>query len=186
MGGSQELMRGMGRAFANERALPAVTLNMRGVGKSSGFSTFCGHSEVDDVVACGEWLEKAGFTHILLVCSSAGATIGGSALDRLAVFRAYVALGYVFGYAASILFGGHYSAVLESKKPKLFIQGDRDEFTYASTLLEWAVPRSKSAVTETKILPGVSHFALEGPDWDAFAAEEAAAFAERVGAWTSS
>ena len=34
----------------------------------------------------------------------------------------YVALGYVFGFWASILFSGHYKAVLESTKPKLFIQ----------------------------------------------------------------
>ncbi len=93
----------------------------------------------------------------------------------------YVALGYVFGFAASILFSGHYRAVLDSKKPKLFVQGDRDEFTSTSQLQEvctsarrslssllrhaltpacaqWAVPQSKSAVTETRILPGVSHF----------------------------
>ena len=46
----------------------------------------------------------------------------------------YVALGYVFGWCASILFGGHHRAVLDSTKPKLFIQGDRDEFTSASQL----------------------------------------------------
>jgi hypothetical protein len=49
-------------------------------------------------------------------------------------FPSYVALGYVFGWCASILFGGHYRAVLDSTKPKLFIQGDRDEFTSASQL----------------------------------------------------
>ena len=43
-------------------------------------------------------------------------------------------MGYVFGWAASILFGGHYKAVLTSKKPKFFIQGDRDEFTGVGTL----------------------------------------------------
>ena len=48
----------------------------------------------------------------------------------------YVALGYVFGWCASILFGGHYRAVLDSTKPKLFIQGDKDEFTSASQLRE--------------------------------------------------
>ena len=73
--------------------------------------------------------------------------------------------------------------MLESTKPKLFVQGDRDEFTSAAQLLTWAVPRSKSAVTETHVLPGVSHFALEGRDWDATAAQLSTDFARRVGAW---
>ena len=161
----------------------AATLNLRGVGKSSGWATFCGHSEVDDVVAVGRWLQAAGFDRILLCCSSAGAAIGGSALDRLPAFRAFVGLGYVFGWAASILFGGHYAAVLDSAKPKLFVQGDRDEFTSADTLQGWVVPRSRSAVTETIILPGVSHFALEGSAWDAEAAKMSVEFGRRVGAW---
>ena len=62
-------------------------------------------------------------------------------------------------------------------------QGSRDEFTSPSTLLEWAVPRSKSAVTESRILPGLSHFQLEGPEWDTSVAQWSMAFGARVGAW---
>lgn len=36
--------------------------------------------------------------------------------------RSYVALGYTFGFWASVLFSGHFRAVLDSPKPKLFIQ----------------------------------------------------------------
>jgi hypothetical protein len=43
----------------------------------------------------------------------------------LGLSRRYVALGYVFGWWASILFSGHYRAVLDSAKPKLFIQARR-------------------------------------------------------------
>lgn len=183
MGGSQELMRGIARCLALKHGAVAVTLNLRGVGASSGWATLTGHAEVADVVAVGRWLQTSGFSRVLLVCSSAGAAIGGSALDRVPAFTGYVALGYVFGFMASILFGGHFKAVLESTKPKLFVQGDRDEFTSPQQLLKWAVPQSKSSVTETVILPGVSHFALEGPEWDEKAAELSSAFAHRTGAW---
>ena len=183
MGGSQELMRGIARSFALHHGVTACTLNLRGVGGSSGMPSLTGSSEVADVAAVGAWLQEAGFTHILLVCSSAGGPIGGSALDRVPAFTGYVALGYVFGWCASILFGGHFRAVLDSPKPKLFIQGDRDEFTTASQLREWVVPQSKGAVTETHIIPGVSHFALEGPEWDRTAAELSVAFGRRTSVW---
>lgn len=39
--------------------------------------------------------------------------------------RRYVAVGYVFGFWASVLFGRHYRAALDSPKPKLFIQARR-------------------------------------------------------------
>jgi hypothetical protein len=169
MGGSQDLMRGIARAFTTQHGVCAVTFNLRGVGGSSGRCTLTGHGEADDVADVGAWLQSAGFDRILLVCSSAGAPIGGSALDRVPAFTAcvgarraagdacaapagaaapqltrmrvlrllrYVALGYVFGFWASILFGGHYRAVLDSTKPKLFVQGSNDEFTYPKTLLE--------------------------------------------------
>ena len=183
MGGSQELMRGMARCFPLHHGVTAVTLSLRGAGGSSGCASLTGHAEVDDVVVVGQWLQAAGFTRILLVCCSAGGPIGGSALDRLPAFTGFVALGYVFGWWASLLFGRHYQAVLDSAKPKLFVQGDRDEFTSVAQLRDWVVPRSRSQVTETQVLPGVSHFALEGSLWDAAAAQMAVDFATRVGAW---
>jgi alpha/beta superfamily hydrolase len=86
MGGSQELMRGIARSFALHHGVTACTLNLRGVGGSSGMPSLTGSSEVADVAAVGAWLQQAGFTHCLLVCSSAGGPIGGSALDRVPAF----------------------------------------------------------------------------------------------------
>lgn len=40
------------------------------------------------------------------------------------------------------------------------VQGDRDEFTSESTLVDWAVKKA-SPVTEHKIYPGVTHFEIE-------------------------
>jgi alpha/beta superfamily hydrolase len=214
MGGSQDLMRGIAREFATRHSVVAVTFNLRGVGGSSGCCTLTGHGEADDVTDVGRWLEKEGFNRILLVCSSAGAPIGGSALDRVPAFTAcvraalrvrvcacacvpcvrcvlrcaarararrangglhrgalthaspvavvclhcvchtptcsYVALGYVFGFWASILFGGHYKAVLESTKPKLFVQARAREHTHTCRERSGAV---SSSHVLTRLLP---------------------------------
>lgn len=93
MGGSQELMRGIARSFALHHGVTACTLNLRGVGGSSGLPSFTGGAEVADVTAVGNWLQAAGFTHILLVCSSAGGPIGGSALDKVPAFTGCVLRG---------------------------------------------------------------------------------------------
>jgi len=184
MGGSQDLMRGLARELAFRHGLVAVTFNQRGVGDSSGWSTLTGHGEADDTATMGAWLQAAGFSRVLLLCVSAGGPIGGSALDRCPAFSAYVALGYVFGFAASLLFGGHFRAVLDSSKPKLFVQAAGDEFTGQATLLDWAAPQSRAhGTTETRIVPGVGHFSLEGPEWDAHAVRWALAFAHRVNAF---
>ena len=74
-------------------------------------------------------------------------------------------------------------AIFDSRKPKLFVQGDRDEFTGKDTLLNWAAKRSASAVTETRIYPGLGHFELEGPAYDSEIADVAADFAFRNGVW---
>jgi pimeloyl-ACP methyl ester carboxylesterase len=91
MGGSQELMRGIARELAFRQGCVAVTFDLRGVGASSGRCTLTGHGEADDVAEMGAWLQAAGFSRILLLCTSAGAPIGGSALDRVPAFTGCVA-----------------------------------------------------------------------------------------------
>jgi pimeloyl-ACP methyl ester carboxylesterase len=91
MGGSQELMRGIARELAFRQGCVAVTFDLRGVGGSSGRCTLTGHGEAEDVAEMGAWLQAAGFSRILLLCTSAGAPIGGSALDRVPAFTGCVA-----------------------------------------------------------------------------------------------
>lgn len=43
------------------------------------------------MVAAASWLRGMGYSRIFLMCSSAGAPIGGSALDRLPEVRGYMA-----------------------------------------------------------------------------------------------
>ena len=77
---------------------------------------------------------------------------------------AYVGIGYVFGFAASILFGGHYANILQWPKPKLFIQGTRDGFTSASQLQ--AKFKNAKGVAMSHLFDGIGHFELEGPYYD--------------------
>ncbi|XP_022154093.1 uncharacterized protein LOC111021430 [Momordica charantia] len=165
LGGCQGLLRGIAAGLA-ERGFRAVTFDMRGAGKSSGKASLTGFAEIKDVTAVCKWVcENLSVDRILLVGSSAGAPIAGSSVDLIEQVVGYVSLGYPFGLTASILFGRHHKAILQSPKPKLFVMGTRDGFTSVKQLknkLSSAVGR-----VETHLIEGVSHFEMEGPSYDA-------------------
>ncbi|EFJ29490.1 hypothetical protein SELMODRAFT_410443 [Selaginella moellendorffii] len=164
LGGCQGLLKGMATEL-NNRGYLVVTFDMRGAGRSSGRATLMGSSEVQDVVRVCEWaVEKIPASRIVLVGSSAGAPIAGSAVDQVKEVVGYVGLGYPFGFWASVLFGRHNKAILQSAKPKLFVMGTRDGFTSVKQLES----KLKSAVgrAETRLVPGVGHFQMEAPDYD--------------------
>jgi uncharacterized protein len=96
----------------------------------------------------------------------AGAPIAGSALREVPGVVAYVGIGYVFGIWASVLFGGHYQAVLEAEVPKFFIMGDKDGFTSVKQL-EARVASCKG-FTSSVIVPNVGHFELETDHYDVY------------------
>lgn len=164
LGGCQGLLKGMAGKLA-ERGYTTLTFDMRGAGRSTGKSSWTGSSEVHDVVAICRWASQYIPTErILLVGSSAGAPIAGSAVDQLPQVVGYVSLGYPFGVAASILFGKHHKAILQSPKPKLFVMGTNDGFTSVKQLenkLKMAAGR-----VETHLVPGAGHFQMEGPVYD--------------------
>ncbi|THG03953.1 hypothetical protein TEA_003434 [Camellia sinensis var. sinensis] len=93
-----------------------------------------------------------------------GAPIAGSAVDQLEEVVGYVSLGYPFGLTASILFGRHHKAILQSPKPKLFVMGTRDGFTSVKQLENKL--KSAAGRVETHLLEGVGHFQMEGPAYD--------------------
>lgn len=94
-----------------------------------------------------------------------GAPVAGSALPKCPHIKAYAAIGYVFGFWASILFGGHYQAVLQADVPRFFVMGDRDGFTSVRQLQQrLATARGKC---ESHVVQGVGHFQLEMSGYDA-------------------
>lgn len=94
----------------------------------------------------------------------AGAPIAGSSVDKIEQVVGYVSLGYPFGMMASILFGRHHKAILESPKPKLFVLGTRDGFTSVKQLNKKL--SSAAGRVETHLIEGASHFEMEGPAYD--------------------
>ncbi|GLJ21595.1 hypothetical protein SUGI_0401040 [Cryptomeria japonica] len=169
LGGCQGLMKGIAKELA-EKGYQTVTFDMRGVGRSSGKASWTGSSEVQDVIAVCKWASQyISAERILLVGSSAGAPIAGSAVDQVEQVMGYVSLGYPFGMMASILFGRHHKAILQSPKPKLFVMGTSDGFTSVKQLkdkLKMAAGRN-----EIHLIPKAGHFQMEGPAYDEQMAE---------------
>jgi hypothetical protein len=64
-------MQGLAVQFA-KRGFSAVTFDMRGVGRSTGSSTYTGLHEVKDVEAVVKWVEREMEHDVILVGSSAG------------------------------------------------------------------------------------------------------------------
>nr|GMC86132.1 putative alpha/Beta hydrolase [Ipomoea batatas] len=165
LGGCQGLMKGMARGLA-DRGLTAITFDTRGAGRSTGRASLTGSAEVNDVVSVCKWAtSNLSANRIVLVGSSAGAAIAGSAVDKVEEVVGYVSLGYTFGFTASILFGGHQKAILQSPKPKLFVMGTKDGFTSVHQLEKKL--SNAAGNNQTHLIEGVSHFQMEGPAFDA-------------------
>ncbi|XP_054805976.1 uncharacterized protein LOC129308692 [Prosopis cineraria] len=165
LGGCQGLLKGIASGLA-EKGFRAVTFDMRGVGSSTGRPSLTGFSEIKDVIGVCKWVcENLSVDKILLVGSSAGAPIAGSAVDQIEQVIGYVSIGYPFGMTASILFGRHHKAILQSSKPKLFIMGTQDGFTSVKQLKNKLI--SAAGRAETHLIDGVGHFQMEGPAFDA-------------------
>ncbi|XP_047308367.1 uncharacterized protein LOC124911880 [Impatiens glandulifera] len=164
LGGCQGLLRGIASGLASQ-GYRAVTFDMRGVGRSTGRASLTGFQEIKDVVSVCNWvLDNLSTDRILLVGSSAGAPIAGSAIDQVEQVVAFVSIGYPFGFMASILFGRHHKAILQSPKPKFFVMGTRDGFTSVKQL-QGKLSAAKGRV-ETYLIEGASHFQMEGPAFD--------------------
>eukprot|EP00892_Ulva_mutabilis_P008381 jgi/Ulvmu1/5915/UM026_0037.1 len=164
MGGSGALMRGLAKCLTRH-GFPVVTFDMRGAGKSLGKSTWTGWAEVYDVVAVSKWVIDSLHHDVILIGSSAGAPIAGSALKIVPDIRGFVSIGYVFGWFASWLFGKHYHAISETGTvPKLFIMGERDGFTSVSQLKARAA--ACAGTVSVLVVPSVGHFELESAAFD--------------------
>jgi len=164
LGGCAELMVGIARRLSRN-GIAALAFDLRGSQASTGWSSFTGSSEVDDVIAACTWaVSDLGAENVVLFGSSAGAPIAGSAVDCMEQVRGYVGVGYVFGFWASLLFRRHYKSILESRKPKLFVTGAKDGFsplnTFESYFEKCAEPKEKHVVDD------VGHFELESPEYD--------------------
>ena len=68
---------------------------------------------------------------------------------------------------ASIGFYRHFNSIVTATSPKLFIMGDKDEFTSVHQLEDMVKKMRSNSKVATEIVANVGHFELESPRYDA-------------------
>jgi alpha/beta superfamily hydrolase len=195
MGGCRDVMIGTAAHMAEKFGAIVAVFDLRGVGDSTGSCTLTHHNEIADVRGMCRWLharaepdldrilESKSFASddagplLAMLGSSAGSCVAGSSMDEDGVV-AGVFSGYVFGWWASILFGGHFAAIKASDKPKCFIQGTADGFTSEAQLR--AVGKESKGTSHLVLIEDVGHFELEGPEWEDHVGDAAVDFVRKV------
>jgi hypothetical protein len=71
----------------------------------------------------------------------------------------------VWGYWASWLFGWAYESIQNCSKPKLFVVGDKDEFTTMAQY-EYRMNSLQGSVNFIKVIEGKNHFEIESVIFD--------------------
>jgi len=104
-----------------ERNISCLRFNFRSVGRSTGsFSN--GTGELSDVHTCVDFLiNEQKFKSILLCGYSYGAAIGCSSIEYSDSIIGYVSVSFPWDFM-----GTKYKDMSQSTKPKLFIQGSKD------------------------------------------------------------
>lgn len=148
-----------------QMGIATMRFNTRGVGKSLGQSTWRGIDERKDIEAAIKYSKTLpGVKKIALVAYSFGAAVGLSVSKKLVeeqFIQAVICIGYPKGFLASFLFSSHYP--LCDPGPgvlKLFILGDRDDFTSVKTMTTM-VNDSISEPKKLVILEDCDHFCFQ-------------------------
>ena len=103
-----------------ENDLSCLRFNFRGVGNSTG-SHSDGTGELRDVHACVDYLIKDSFERIITCGYSYGAAIGCSAVNYSDKIIGFISISFPWGFM------GKHKEKSQTSKPKLFIQGNRDD-----------------------------------------------------------
>ncbi len=134
-----------------KNTVPCLRFNFRGVGRSTGkFSD--GTGELHDVKACIDFLIKDKNCERLIICGySYGAAIGCSIINYSDKIIGYIAISFPFDFI-----GSKFRDLSQSRKPKLFIQGNQDTIAFYKKFEEnysfYHDPKRK------KIIYGADHF----------------------------
>jgi len=104
-----------------QNTISCLRFNFRGVGSSTGSHT-SGKGELTDVEACIDFLINEKNIEKIIICGySYGAAIGCSTVNYSEKIIGYCAISFPWDFM-----GLKYKKLSQTKKPKLFIQGDRD------------------------------------------------------------
>ncbi|KAL9183764.1 hypothetical protein ACHAXT_004620 [Thalassiosira profunda] len=156
------------------------------------FGICSNHSyEVQQIAEVVNWASETYGGSIVLLGSSAGAPMAGTAMSKVLIqpprngstISAIISVGYTFGNFASIAFGRHFSSLSSPSPfpPKLFIMGERDEFTSVDQLEKMAQKmRDGGDRVDTEIVADVGHFELESPGYDPVVANMVVEWLDKV------
>jgi alpha/beta superfamily hydrolase len=110
--------------------ITSLRFNTRGVGGSTGCSTWRGVSEREDVLAAVDYLSRGasdsiGGTNrcdvpkaVYIIGYSYGSAVGCSVVDLRSIVKGYVAISYPCGWMSWLLLGAHF-ALANTDKPKV-------------------------------------------------------------------
>ena len=138
------------QAFISNK-FSTLRFNFRAVGRSTGQHSN-GRGELSDVKACIDYLlNDKGIEKIFISGYSFGAGIGCSAINYSPKIMGYAAISLPWD-----LLGIKYKKLTQTNKPKLFIQGDRDEVASFSKFREHYDFYQEPKTYE--IIEGADHF----------------------------
>ena len=114
------------------RCHSVLRFNFRGVGCSSGESTWTGWSERDDVRSMAAHLmellpQQQGWPppkRLVIIGYSFGSAVACGVAEEIPSCVGTVAISYPAGWSSSLLFSSHYRPLRRSTVPKLFLMGD--------------------------------------------------------------
>jgi alpha/beta superfamily hydrolase len=133
-----------------EQGLAVLRFNFRGVGRSEG-SHDDGNGEQEDArAALAELEQRFPGAPLVLGGFSFGSVVALRVAARDARVRAVFALGF------PLVRFGDASVLQRPAQPRLFVQGERDEFGSGETLR--ALVESLPPPRELVVVPGASHF----------------------------
>jgi len=128
-----------------------LRFNFRGVGRSTGNHTN-GRGELSDVKVCIDFLiDEKNYEKILICGYSYGAAIGCSAVNYSEKVFGFVAISFPWDFM-----GLKYKELSQTEKPKLFIQGNRDDIANYDNFEENY--NYYSAPKKNRIINGADHF----------------------------
>jgi alpha/beta superfamily hydrolase len=131
--------------------ISTLRFNFRGVGLSTG-SHSDGNGEISDVKACIDFLLlECEYNEVLICGYSYGAAIGSSAINYSENVVGYCAISFPWDFM-----GLKYKELSQTKKPKLFIQGDYDNIAIYDNFdahFKFYLDPKKS-----KVINGADHF----------------------------
>lgn len=131
--------------------ISSLRFNFRAVGESSGKHS-SGRGELSDVKACVDFLINEKKIEKIFICGySYGAAIGCSAVNYSEKIVGFAAISFPWDFM-----GHKYKKLSSSEKPKIFIQGDRDDIArYDKFKIHYDTYQNPK---EYKVINGADHF----------------------------